>query len=373
MLSRFKVICFAAISIVASLLVVGLVLEMTLRWLPVNEGLHAQAVNQKSPVLRYAPNRSSIYSKGWNFPIVNHVRVNNYGFVNPIDYDPKADTPLLAIVGDSYIEAAMVPQTRTAAAILAGNLGQKGRVYTFASSGSALSQYLAYAHFARETFHPDCLAVLLIGNDFDESLLKYKREPGYHYFQERPNEALALIRVDREVNPWKRLVAGSALAMYVVVNLEAPQAWARLKKVYQPYSIPSASYAGNVPARVDATRLADSQRAVDAFLDMLPAQAGLSPSRIILGMDGNRRAIYESRGESVTDDYFDVMRRYVMRVADAKGFDVIDMHQQFRTHFSAHGRRFDFPTDGHWNEVGHAVFAQAIQDSPAFKGCFAAN
>ena len=373
MISRFKSFCFAVISIVISLFIVALLLEITLRCLPVNEGLYAQPVNDESPVLRYAPNRSSIYSKGWNFGIVNHIRVNNYGFVSQSDYDPKAVTPLLAILGDSYVEAAMVPQTHTAAAILAGNLGHQGRVYSFGSSGSALSQYLAYARYARETFHPACLAVLIIGNDFDESLLKYKSEPGYHYFQERPNGELALTRVNREVNPWRRLVAGLALARYVVVNLEAPQVWARVKEVYQPYSVPRASYAGNVSAHVDGTRLMDSQRAVDAFLDMLPAQAGLFPSRIIIGIDGNRRAIYESRGESATDDYFDVMRRYAMRVAAAKGFDVIDMHQQYSAHFTAHGRKFDFPTDGHWNEVGHAVFAHAIQDSPAFKGCFGAN
>jgi len=373
MLSRFKLLSFAVISIVISLLVVGLIMEIALRCLPVNEGLHAQPVNEDNPVLRYAPNRSSMFSKGWNFPIVNQIRVNNYGFVNQVDYDPKATTPLLAIVGDSYIEAAMVEQNKTAAAVVAAGISGRGRVYTFGSSGSSLSQYVAYAQYARDTFHPACLAVLIIGNDFDESLLKYKSEPGYHYFDERPHGKLTLTRVDRDVNRWRRLLARSALAMYIVVNLEAPQLWARLKEFYTPYSVPSQSYAGNVPARVDGTRLVDSQGAVDAFLDMLPARAGLEPSQIILGMDGNRREIYENRGDSVTDSYFDIMRRYLMRVAEEKGFVVIDMQQQFMAHFRAHGQKFEFPTDGHWNGLGHAVFARAIQDSSAYKNCFASR
>ena len=90
-----------------------------------------------------------------------------------------------------------------------------------------------------------------------------------------------------------------------------------------------------------------------------------------MGMDGNRREIYGNRQEPVAGNYFGAMRRYLIRAAEAKGFEVIDMQQKFIAHFRQHGQRFDFPTDGHWNEVGHAVFAQAMQDSPAYKGCFA--
>ena len=371
MVSRLRSVSFALTSIVLSSLAVAILLEILLRCFPVNEGLRALSVNQDNPVLRYAPGRTSIYSKGWNFSVVNKGRTNNYGFISNIDYDPNSIAPLLAIIGDSYVEAAMVPYAQTTAAILAGSVGQNGRVYSFGSSGSSLSQYLAYAQYVRETFRPACLAILIIGNDFDESLLKYKSEPGYHYFEEMPNGELALKRIDREVNPWRRILASSALAMYLVVNLEASQAWERLKAFRQSYSVAGQSYAGNVPAHVNDTRLLNSQRAVDAFLSMLPSMAGIEPSRIILGMDGNRREIYGNRQEPVAGNYFGAMRRYLIRAAEAKGFEVIDMQQKFIAHFRQHGQRFEFPTDGHWNEVGHAVFAQAMQDSPAYKGCFA--
>src|SRR5690606_27510166 len=86
------------ISIVGTLVVA----EVVLRFLPVNEGLRAQPVDAVNPVFRFEPNRTAIWSEGWNLESVNRVHVNNDGFVNDQDYDPAASTPLLAIVGDSY-------------------------------------------------------------------------------------------------------------------------------------------------------------------------------------------------------------------------------------------------------------------------------
>jgi hypothetical protein len=373
MVSRFRSLSFAAISIFLSLLASFLFLEILLRWFPVNEGLGALPVNQDNPVLRYTPNRSSIWSKGWNFSIVNHVRTNNYGFVTDIDYDPKATTPLLAIIGDSYVEAAMVPYTQTAAAILAKSVGQKGRVYTFGASGSTLSQYLAYAQYARDTFHPACLTIVIVSNDFDESFWKYRNEPGYHYFEERSDGELGVTRIDREVNPLRRMLGASSLVKYVVVNLEAPRVWEHLKEFSQSHSITNQPYVGNVLANVDRTRVFDSQRAVDAFLRLLPSMAGLEPSKILLGIDGNRREIYDNHLESAKGSYFDVMRRYLMLSAKAKGYETIDMQQEFIDHYERHGQRFEFPTDGHWNGVAHAVLARAIQHSSVYRGCFTTN
>ncbi|MBM4205979.1 MAG: SGNH/GDSL hydrolase family protein [Gammaproteobacteria bacterium] len=160
------------ISIGIGLLLPLLLLEVVLRFLPVNEGLRTEPVNAQNPVPRFAPNRTSTFSRGWNFSIVNMVRTNNYGFVNDQDYDPADTQSLIAVIGDSYVEAIMVPYAQTAAGQLAQAFGSQARVYSFGASGSALSQYLAYARYARDQFQPDALLILVVGNDFDESLQK---------------------------------------------------------------------------------------------------------------------------------------------------------------------------------------------------------
>lgn len=47
-----------------------------------------------------------------------------------------------------------------------------GTSLSFGTSGSTLSSYLAYAGYASKVFHPNAMAFIIIGNDFDESLLK---------------------------------------------------------------------------------------------------------------------------------------------------------------------------------------------------------
>ena len=92
------------------------------------------------------------------------------------DYHPASqdESPLLAIIGDSYVEAAQVANRKSMHGLLASRFDGKGRIYGLGYSGAPLSQYLAFADFARNEFKPDAMAFVIIGNDFDESLLKYK-------------------------------------------------------------------------------------------------------------------------------------------------------------------------------------------------------
>ena len=58
-------------------------------------------------MLHFTPNRPFVNSLGWNFHNVVHGRVNNAGFVNDQDY-VRDGPPLIAVIGDSFIEAQMV-------------------------------------------------------------------------------------------------------------------------------------------------------------------------------------------------------------------------------------------------------------------------
>jgi hypothetical protein len=363
---RKKRLCFAIVSTLLGLVAPLVIMEIVLRFLPVNEGLRVLPVNQTNPILRFTPNRTSVWSKGWNFSLVNRVRTNNYGFVSNIDYDPLARSPLLAIVGDSYVEAAMVPYDKTGAARLAENLRGGARVYSFGASGSALSQYLAYAEYARDTFHPDSLVIVVVGNDFDESLMKYKNAPGFFYFVDNGDDKLILKRVDLEISPLRKLVRASALGMYLTTNLHIENTFARLMGNQVDSAQKGTSFVGNTAATPDPTRVADSQRVVNEFLRILPEMSGLDPAKVVLVVDGIRPNLYDSGSESAQGSYFDVMRRYFMAGAKARGFEVIDMQQEFSDHYKKHGQMFEFPDDDHWNAVGHEVFAEAVERSAVY-------
>jgi hypothetical protein len=342
-------------------------LDIGLRFFPVNEGLRALPVNQQNPILRFTPDRVSTWSRGWNFPIVTRVETNNYGFISGVDYDSQATTPLLAIIGDSYVEAAMVSYDRTAAGILEETMHPDGRVYSFGASGSALSQYLAYCEYARDTFHPVAFIIVIVSNDFDESLLKYKSAPGFHYFVENRDGELVLTRVDFQVTVWRDLVRRSALGMYLATNLDLSYVWGRLKDLISPSAEANPVATGNA-ALLEPTRVTDSQRAVDAFLRLLPSMAGVDPSRIALILDAMRETVYDpDQLEAGHGSFFDVMRRYLVEKAQVGGFEIIDMQPEFLEHYKRHGQRFEFETDDHWNALGHAVVADAVQRSRLYR------
>lgn len=328
-------------------------LEGILRTLPVGDAIRTTAVDAQNPVIRFEPGRKITWSRDWNFSLVNQVRFNNFGFVSDFDYDPDATSPLLAVIGDSYVEALMVPFRETCAGRLAKDLQGRARVYAFGVSGAPLTQYLAFAEYTRTTFRPDAVAIVVVSNDYDESMLKYGRKPGMHQFVERGDGGLALERSDRKrsrLYPWARRVA---LARYLAVNLDL----LNLERNFRRFVYGPTDRSG---------RVRDSQRAVDAFLDNLPAAAGLAADRITFVVDGMRPALYGGdEGRRTENGYEGVMRRYFMNNAAHRGYAVIDMQPRFADHYRTHGERFEWPQDGHWNALAHGVCAQALKRSLA--------
>ena len=349
-----------------------LALEIALRFLPVNEGARAMPVNEAMPVPHFEPSRHFLWSKEWDFQIVNHVKTNNYGFINDQDYDPSVPTPMLAVIGDSFVEALMVPFRDTLSGRLARHAGSSKRVYSFGASSAPLSTYLAYARYAKARFHPTALVIVVVGNDFDESLLKYKTEPGHHYFVAQPDGELVLTRLDYAPTVSRELARRSALFRYLALNTGALAYLNQWR--YAPLTPASPSegpshrprYVGNTLASVEEQRLSDSKQAVSAFLEQLPGMSGVSPSRILFVIDGIRPYLYLPDDQQATGSYFDLMRRYFTEQARKAGCDVIDMHPVFREHFQKHGGVFEYPTDGHWNSLGHQVSFEAVIQSSVY-------
>jgi hypothetical protein len=62
-----------------------------------------------------------------------------------------------------------------------------------------------------------------------------------------------------------------------------------------------------------------------------------------------------------------------MEHARNSGYQVIDLHPVFTEHFGRYGKRFEFPTDGHWNALGHEIAAKQVMGTGLFKEIFFAS
>lgn len=359
---------FVALSLFAGTIFAVILLEVAFHLLPVSDTVQTRAVNDETPYMSFAPNRDLTWSYGPTFSIVTEKRTNNYGFFNDVNYDASDRSPLLAVIGDSYVEALQVRNSDA----LHGQLQRAaagGRVYSFGASGSPLSNYLAYGRLATETFNADALVFVIVANDFDESLTKYKNAPGMHYFA-HTSENWELVRRDYEPSAVKALLRPSALARYLFVNLQINQRFAQWRRERrQPTD--QETYVGNTSARFSPERLADSKKVVDKFFTELPLHTKLPADRILFVMDGMRPHIYDGENlELAQGSYFDLMRQYFSEVAEKLGYDVIDMQPVFIAEHTASGSRFEFPDNGHWNATGHALAARQVSKSAQFRTLF---
>jgi hypothetical protein len=211
---------------------------------------------------------------------VNRGRTNNAGFVSDQDQDRNDPRPLLAVIGDSYVEAMMVPHRHTVQERVQRCIGTQGRVYGFAASGAPLSQYLIWADYARLHYAPRAMVFVMVGNDFDESLSKYKTGPGFHHFAEAGNGELSLQLYDYSPVSLRKIARRSALlrhlffSLHIETTLAAP--WSGLLPPAEADGTPQ--HVGNTASDSTDVRLQDSQRAVIAFFEELPRRAAILPS-----------------------------------------------------------------------------------------------
>jgi hypothetical protein len=363
---KLKKILLPLLSILIGLLLTLILLELIFRVLPTRESLKVLPVNSNNPVIRFTPNRDVIWSSGVGFSIITKKHVNNYGFLNDQNYSKEATSPLLAIIGDSYVAAKQVENNESMHGILSSKTKKKGRVYSFASSGSPLSTYLAYSEYTKQ-FNPKGLAFIIIGNDFDESLLKYKKDPAFHYFQQKENR-LVLTRVDYHSSFIKDIARKSALIRYLTYNAPLKALLGATKGTPIDKKI---KYVGNTQAGFTQERLEDSQNAVNRFFELLPTKTNLPKEKILFVLDGIRPNLYtkqslkESRGS-----YFDIMRQYFIKTATTKGYEVLDMQPHFIKAHQEDNRTFEFPTDAHWNKEGHKLVAEKMANSNVYKEIF---
>jgi hypothetical protein len=64
------------------------------------------------------------------------------------------------------------------------------------------------------------------------------------------------------------------------------------------------------------------------------------------------------------------MRDYFIENCLKEHYEYVDMQEIFIARHSQDGSRFEFPTDGHWNSLGHELAARAIASSRVFKSTF---
>src|SRR5262249_6800498 len=201
---------------------------------------------------------------------------------------------------------------------------------------------------------------------FDESVCALKRSPGFWCYGEDSDGQLRLRLIEHRPGVGTSLIRTSALARYLLINLQIMQHVWRVQGLVDWLfgTAAHAQYAGNTVAQADEHRLQLSRAMLDAFFRDLPGRVGLPRERLLFTLDGFRTA---ANAESGRGSYFDLMRQAFLAKARGLGYEVIDLDPLFMAPARV-GQRYDYQEDAHWSGSGHAVAAEAVASSRMLAG-----
>jgi len=361
--SRLKAFVLNLLTIMVSVGATLLAAEIVLRFLPVATALPVEPPTAENPIQRYGANHPYVWSFDWTMHSVVRGRSNAQGFLADYDYTVVDPRPLVAVIGDSYIEALRVPFAQSLTGRLQAALGERGRAYAFAQSGAPLSQYVAYARHACAVYRPARIVVNVVGNDFDESIFVHRRRNGLFHLYPTPQGGF-----DYQLTPLpepgvvERILRRSALALYLMRNVGITNVISNMGiRLAQAEPQRAGRHVGHTEAEASPARLDEGHRVIDWFLEALPQAACLAPAEIAIVVDAPRPELYDpaALAEAQTS-YFAQMRRRLIARARELGFNVIDMEPVFIAAYAKDGIPFEHPTDGHWNAHGHTVAVTAV-------------
>lgn len=325
--------------------------EIICRILPTSTPLFLSPVNDKKEILKYYPNQTTTYSLGSNFYQIVEKSTNNYGFFSSFNYQ-KNSTPNLMIIGDSFVEAVQVNNEDTMGEVIKKKYPNL-KVYQMGVGGVAMSQYIKMLHYAEKEFSPEQYIFVLVANDFDESLCSVRIKEGTWCFNDRHE----LVFVPFEgYSTKRRLMRNLAFARYIVFNLKVE--WRPIAAklgIKDPAMKADREFAGNTERFKSDEIYERSKKVVESFFDELKKLGVANKTSLIIAADHND--IYVG---SKTNSYFRDMRQVIMDKADIYNVNYIDLATIFQNDYKQFKIKFDFPTDGHWNEHAHNLVANAF-------------
>jgi len=330
----------------AGVLCSAVALELVFRVLPVSTS--TQVGYYIDPlILTYPPHLGFKVATGWDLRNAHHHRSNNYGFLTRRDFVP--DARAVALIGDSYVEASMLPEPDRLGGQLQHLLPARP-VYALGGPGSNLLDYAERARFAAARFRISDFVFLIERGDVRQVLC------GSGNIHARCLDPVTLApRIEKLPGPGtaKNLLRHSALAQYLFSQLKINPAAlpTQVKEAFSSAPSPAAAATSTVPGPGDLPL-----ETVDAIVGMFFRNLqAYGVTRVVLVFDCKRDAL------ATADSASDPVRDRFMQRAAQYGAIVVDMEPAFRRFVQETGLSLSVaPSDGHWNVEANRLAAEQI-------------
>jgi hypothetical protein len=308
-------------------------LEILMQLLPVKDDRDFAANDISQPVIRGTA-KSIIEPIDWKFSQTYRRRVNNYGFVDDRDYKPNSKP--IAVIGDSYIQSAMLPYPDTLQGKLSSKMGNKIPVYSFGTPVYPLSGYLGTAEYVDREFKPKAYIFLITKGDLVESL---QPQDGT-YFLDSPNGKLNF--KNAKIDPGKVITTKPALYRYLY-----QQIYFNTNKILPNFT--------NKPPSKPTLNMTDYEQVSRRLLDLFTKKTQVTPQNTIFIIDSDRGSMYDkSKPDREELSTF-------KRIGIQRGYRMVDTEELFGNYYRRTHKKLDFlPTDFHWNASANQLVVDRI-------------
>jgi hypothetical protein len=321
------------------------IVELSLRVLPACEQpFVVYDMSDKVLLLDKNVQRDGVYTDGNLAQIKANWHVNNKGWNSSYDYESGgAGKPIIAVIGNSYVEGRQVDSDKNVVAKLQEQLMGSYSCYNFGISGGKLSTYLQISRYVHKNYNPKIIVVNIVDGDILDSLVENERQA---------KDSLLLINTPAGIaelpaKPYKpssvkRFFRKFALVRYFYLN----------KQAFTGEIIPITSRKADKSLPVDQTD--KIQRISDFTFGKLKNE---NPnSTIIIVLDAPRDDIYRGTMRKINVEY----RKLVSNIAYKYGFHVVDLTTSLTNIYAKNNKQFDFDNNNHWNEYGHQIVSNQI-------------
>jgi hypothetical protein len=322
--------------------------ELLFRLLPVGTatltGYHIDPA-----ILNYPPRHTWRSATGWDLRNAQSLRSNNLGFASERDFVP--DPRAVALVGDSYVEASMLPADKRPGPQLERLLGRDRPVYALGGPGSSLLDYAERIRFAHQRLKVRNFVLLLEPGDVRQALCG----SGNVHSACLDRATLApWTQKQADPSPLKRALRHSALAQYLVGQLRVDPG-KLLRDAFRrsvPDNVREPPVGRESPSGLTPTAAQRIDTASKTFFDRVAPY--VDSGNLVIVIDGQR-----SRTAPLEHELALERARFIDNARTA-GAKVVDVEPSYEEH--ARRSRLSLsigPYDGHLNALGVGIVMAA--------------
>lgn len=312
--------------------------------------------------------REGTWSRGRWAQVQGNWRINNLGWIDAIDYDknrPK-DKPLIAMFGDSQLEALLAGVDGNLAHFMREDIGEDFDIYQFGKSGAPLTEYLHQNRYCNKYWDPNIIVFLLSYNDFVPSFVSGKRGRVPMWLQFDYDEENGTFKEIQSVKKERSFLLSviikanyySAFFRYLFYNLRVTQTLVAtdfFKSLQAGDKKEIEKYAGNVSIKSIELSKEPITQLIDVWIKKIKKE---NPNRrIIVSIDAVRNLLYKGKSDSLR---FKWLPKTLSELATKNEIEFVDLHIPFHKDYQINQKKFNSDVDGHWIPYGFEVASKEI-------------